>query len=156
MIIIEIRLLTPEGVKFDGEEPASMLEIVDTDDMSFPAPVKYDLKASLVSGGVLVAGRAWTRIAGRCGRCLERFEADIAAADICHFYENVNGPELDVTDDIREDLILMLPANPICSDECLGLCPECGSNRNLKPCRCHDAKPANPAWDGLDDLKFEK
>jgi uncharacterized protein len=156
MIIIEIRLLTPEGVKFDGEEPATMLDIADTDDMSFAAPVKYDLKASLVSGGVLVEGWVRTRIAGRCGRCLERFEADVTATDICHYYENVNGPELDVTEDIREDLVLMLPANPLCGDDCLGLCPECGANRNRKSCRCRDKAPSNPAWSGLDDLKFEK
>ena len=156
MIKFIVHQLTPEGIVFDGEEPAAILEIADTPELSFPTPVRYRLKASLVSGGVLVEGETWTGIAAQCGRCLERFETEVRATDLCHFYENVNEPELDVTEDLREDLLLLVPPNPICDEDCLGLCLKCGGNRNLKPCKCHEKKPGNPAWGDLDNLKFEK
>lgn len=156
MIKFIVHQLTPEGIVFDGEEPVAILEIADTPELSFPTPIHYRLKASLVSSGVLVEGETWTGIAAQCGRCLEMFETEIRATDICHFYENVSEPELDVTEDIREDLLLAVPPNPICDEDCLGLCLKCGGNRNLKPCKCHEKKPGNPAWGDLDNLKFEK
>jgi uncharacterized protein len=51
------------------------------------------------------------------------------------FYQ---GDEVDLAPLLREAMILSLPTVPLCSDECRGLCPHCGANRNVGRCGCHD------------------
>ena len=58
----------------------------------------------------------------------------------------------DLTDIIRQALVLELPMKPICRDDCQGLCPQCGANRNESPCDCRVEEP-DPRWEGLKKLK---
>lgn len=109
-----------------------------------------------VEGGLVDTGR-YLEVAGsiradgdfECGRCLEsmcmavtadfaeRFVADgttpnQADGDV-GFY---SGEELDITELVRETLLLAEPLTPVCSQECLGLCPQCGLNLNKDCCSC--------------------
>lgn len=45
--------------------------------------------------------------------------------------------KLDLTPRIREALLLQIPFAPLCREDCKGLCPVCGVDRNQQPCRCH-------------------
>ena len=100
------------------------------------------------------------RVAGTlelaCGRCLEPFmwpvdaafdlrylpqaantgegEQEVAGEDLdVAFYE---GDTIDLGQLLREQFYLALPMKPLCRDDCLGLCPVCGSNRNAGECAC--------------------
>ena len=54
-------------------------------------------------------------------------------------------------DVLREQLVLALPMRTLCIEECKGLCPQCGKNRNTGACKC---QPANDArWEALKGLK---
>jgi uncharacterized metal-binding protein YceD (DUF177 family) len=46
------------------------------------------------------------------------------------------GPHIDLSAGIREAILLSQPITPVCREACLGLCPECGTNLNLKRCTC--------------------
>jgi uncharacterized protein len=59
-----------------------------------------------------------------------------------------DGETIDVDELVREQLLLALPSRALCGDECKGLCPTCGANRNTNPCDCHD-KEIDPRWAGL-------
>jgi uncharacterized protein len=59
-----------------------------------------------------------------------------------------DGETIDVDELVCEQLLLALPARALCGDECKGLCPTCGANRNTSPCDCHD-KEIDPRWAGL-------
>jgi uncharacterized protein len=48
---------------------------------------------------------------------------------------------LDLVDLLREQFVLALPMKPLCSEECRGLCPQCGTNLNTTQCAC------TPAWE---------
>jgi len=50
-----------------------------------------------------------------------------------------------------EQVQLSIPMKPLCNDNCLGLCPECGANRNKEQCRC--ATPADDRWGALADIR---
>jgi uncharacterized protein len=54
------------------------------------------------------------------------------------------GGELDLSDELRDALVLAIPFNPLCEEACRGLCPLCGNNRNLVPCKHAAATPASP------------
>jgi uncharacterized metal-binding protein YceD (DUF177 family) len=54
------------------------------------------------------------------------------------------GGELDLSDELRDELALAIPFNPLCDEACRGLCPLCGGNRNIVPCTHAAATPAKP------------
>ncbi|MFH1700247.1 MAG: DUF177 domain-containing protein [Candidatus Zixiibacteriota bacterium] len=63
--------------------------------------------------------------------------------------------EVDISQPIREALILEIPLKPICADSCRGLCPLCGGNKNVHPCDCR-LESADSRWDGLKDLLVDQ
>ena len=54
------------------------------------------------------------------------------------------GHEIDLGDFIREVLTLALPVQPLCREDCRGLCPHCGADRNASPCHCDDQHAKSP------------
>ncbi len=77
----------------------------------------------------------------------EEVEIDEGEAEI-GFYEN-GGIELE--DVIREQVLLALPMQRVCSEECRGICPACGRNRNESACECLPG-PGDARWSSLRDL----
>jgi uncharacterized protein len=66
-----------------------------------------------------------------------------------------DGAVIDVDDLVREQLLLALPAQVLCQDECKGLCPICGGDKNLKNCNCQEAE-IDPRWAGLKEIVNRK
>jgi uncharacterized protein len=60
--------------------------------------------------------------------------------------------ELDVSQEIRDLVLLNLPFQVFCSPDCKGLCPRCGANLNSESCRCAEAE-ADPRWEALRGLR---
>lgn len=66
------------------------------------------------------------------------------------FYE---GDEIDLTEPIRENILLELPMKPLCDEDCQGLCPTCGVNLNEAECKCEAvAESVDPRLAKLKDL----
>ena len=53
---------------------------------------------------------------------------------------------------MREQFVLSIPYAPLCKDDCLGLCAQCGADRNVAPCGCE--KPIDPRFVALQGLKL--
>ena len=86
-----------------------------------------------------------------CARCLEPArlalelplavtyvseDADDAEDDEDPDLVKLDGGEIDVGDQVRDEILLAIPINPLCQEACLGLCLVCGGNRNLVACGC--------------------
>jgi uncharacterized protein len=63
----------------------------------------------------------------------------------------LDGVKIDVAELVRENLLLALPAQPLCDEGCRGLCPRCGTNRNGGTCPC-SATGLDPRWRKLESL----
>jgi uncharacterized protein len=59
---------------------------------------------------------------------------------------------IDVAELVREQILLNLPEQVFCAEDCKGLCPQCGANRNLIDCKCEE-KEIDPRWAALKNLK---
>ena len=95
-----------------------------------------------------------------CDRCAEEFSRDVSQ----HFthllvkelenedddFIEVPTGELDLDELIREDIILDLPYVFLCSEDCKGLCSQCGANLNKNPCACK--QPIDPRLSALMDF----
>jgi len=122
------------------------------------ADVELDLKLESVMEGVLVTGTGDAPLAAECGRCLEptggRLTVDVQ--ELFGYERAPDDPEapvldgdlLDLTDLLRDAVVLALPLNPVCDDECAGLCPGCGGKlADLGPDHIHDN--LDPRWAAL-------
>lgn len=108
---------------------------------------------------VLVRGEIEATVSQDCGRCLEPVSArvkayvdvrvsprpavasniELGADDLdTDFYDT---DELDLAGLIRTETTLALPMKPLCREDCRGLCPMCGGNRNLVRCECRERPP---------------
>lgn len=124
------------------------------------------LEASMAgTGRVLVRGSLKATFRRPCRRCLEEvdeaFEEELTVLyarpeelqegdDEVRPLEPV-GHVLDVTEAVREEVILGAPQYVLCDPDCKGLCPVCGANLNETECDC-TLEEADPRWDVLREL----
>ncbi|MBR3506257.1 MAG: DUF177 domain-containing protein [Lentisphaeria bacterium] len=147
----------------DGTESAEILELPpDADPPLAPAgDIAYHLSAVMAGSDLIVTGRASVPLATVCARCLDDIRVTIAVKDLCFHFEKVRDLEVDLTDDVREELLLAVPSCFYCSPDCKGICPMCGANLNHASCSC-DTRQAEPEpdaaapspWDQLDALNL--
>lgn len=64
-------------------------------------------------------------------------------------YEN---EEINLDELVREQILLNLPTQAFCRENCKGLCEKCGANKNTEDCNC-EAKEVDPRWAALKNLK---
>jgi uncharacterized protein len=103
-----------------------------------------------------------TTLALTCGRCLEEFEFPISAklrvsaAESAEYEDSgemilIEDGQAEIMPRIEEEIFSLIPLNPLCSEECRGLCPFCGANQNLTSCSCEN-NDIDPRWQKLKQL----
>ena len=129
------------------------------------APVELDLRTEAVMEGVLVTGTARAALEGECVRCLEPIteEIEVRFQELFVYDDREVDPdeELEVSklqDDLvdlepllRDAVVLALPFQPLCEDDCPGLCAECGARLADDPDHTH-GEPVDPRWAALATL----
>lgn len=127
--------------------------------------VELDLLLEAVMEGVLVTGTAHAVLDGECARCLEPISDEIEARfqELFVYTEHQTSHDEDdevsrLEDDLvdlepllRDSVVLALPFQPLCEDDCPGLCTECGARLADDPDHSHEA-PIDPRWAGLTAL----
>lgn len=127
------------------------------------AEIALDLRLEAVSEGVLVTGTVRADAVGECARCLEPFteSVDLYLTELFAYPNSVTDQttEDDEVYRVEDDLIdlepvlvdtvgLELPLQPLCSDDCAGLCPECGIRLAIAESG-HRHETMDPRWAGL-------
>ncbi len=141
--------IPPDGKHFEGTEPASVLDVNDPQTVPV-APLHYALDVGLSDGGLFATGRLESAFRVDCVACLESFEYPIRIADFACQIELNGSEQVDLTEHLREDILLALPAHPHCDWN--GSKP-CGGAA-LAPQEEPQAEKPKPVWTALDRLKF--
>jgi len=127
--------------------------------------IVLDLRLEAVLDGVLLSGVASMDLDGECARCLDEIHDELDV-DIAEFFlyaapkdVNEDAEELVLTDDmidldpiLRDAVVGAIPFQPLCSDDCPGLCPDCGARLADDPDHTHEAA-IDPRWANLTALK---
>ncbi len=146
-----------EGLIIDLEEHLT------PDDGSVVAPVVSHLELMKTGTEVMVSGRVQTEVIRECSRCLRSFRrsVNIPVNVVYHPAEEVAGEgqparhalnidemdmgfyrdgEIDITELLREQIVLAGEMKPLCDEACKGICPHCGTDLNTesKHCTCSD------------------
>jgi uncharacterized protein len=127
------------------------------------APVRARLRVESVVEGVLVTGTVSGDARLECARCLSAHEGRVDV-DVCDLFVapgvetaeedayRVADTELHLEPMLRDAMVLALPLNPVCRDDCQGLCARCGADLNHGACDCTDDE-IDPRWAALTALR---
>lgn len=151
---------------------------LDLEPLEFQGPIHVEIEAGLRGDLVLVRGRVTGKVRRTCCRCLKgvwtffetsvdvhyRRGKDPAASGfekekeltedeaLTVFFE---GETFSIREEIREAILLDEPMKFLCSEDCSGLCPECGIDRNTGHCRCSRVF-VDPRWSKLENWDKNK
>jgi len=151
-IRVNVKHIVEEGLSITGNLPPAIFDIGENDRLNSPNPLAYELTAVPTAHDIIVRGTLRTTLRCRCDRCLLYYDHPVENSDVCLFYEEVTDDFLDLTEDVREDILLGFPQKCLCIPDCRGLCPECGHNLNVRECDCPTPASAPSAFDKLDGL----
>ena len=128
-------------------------------------PLELDLRLESVVEGVLVSGTVTATASGECVRCLDPVTAQVVV-DLQELYAHpgheveedddteplpeMDGDLVDLEPVLRDAVVLALPLQPLCRDDCPGLCSQCGARLAEDPEHQHDVVDAR--WEALRGL----
>jgi DUF177 domain-containing protein len=178
-VLISVKELELKKVHFQVAFPPGEIEFFDDGDrLTQASPLQAEGSAELLAntlGEIRVRGHLAVRMRCDCNRCLEpaefpidssfdlfyrpadaedreeEVEIDEGEAEIA-FYE---GSGIDLKDVLREHVLLAMPMQRVCRQECHGICPVCGQNRNLINCGC-EAKLVDDRWSALKKVQVKE
>ncbi len=129
---IRISEIPEEGLTVSGDvDPAGM--DMETPVLKFPRPLRLTATFQRERETVLVAARLEGETRQTCGRCLEPYTRPYDN-EFGLDYEVREDPYLDITGEVREEILLSHPVLFLCKEDCRGLCPRCGTNLNERSC----------------------
>jgi uncharacterized protein len=170
---VRIELENLEGRKGDFAHVYQPDELNPVDErVRLTAPAAVTGKVRLSGNEVFVSGHVDTRAQIECDRCLQPVEAPVSADFTLDYitgseYESsevaelteaemsvavFDGEGLDVDEIVKEQILLAVPTRMLCREDCKGICPECGIDRNTGECSCV-ADNIDPRWAALKNFK---
>ena len=172
-MFFHLRDLEVRAARFKVEIPAGGIEFLDPK-LRQAGPLEASGTAEFTVealGEIRVKGHVKVRMEGECDRCLEPTALPIDS-DFELFYQPVEesrggeervlddgeaamgfyeGEGLELNDVLREFVLLALPMQRLCKEDCVGICPVCGQNRNKQACQCQTAA-TDDRWAALKEV----
>ncbi len=148
-------------------------DVAPTEEFSCVGPVVGEIEVENTGSLLLVRGELRALVRLVCVRCLGMFEHPLRMKIEEEFATEETEPDiptmdrdepeasamshfvLDVTEFVRQQLLVHIPMAFVCRDDCRGICPQCGNDLNEGPCGC-PVEPSDSRWDRLADVLKEK
>ncbi|MFT4579705.1 MAG: hypothetical protein ACI9UO_002551 [Nitrospinales bacterium] len=172
-MIFEIEKIPEGGLNFDLLEGKELFGI-DQPDCALTDDVKVWGKLTKIEREVCFYGDLEASLLVTCTRCLKPFPLQVKSIIQVHFIprakESSPGSEVELTETdiekelyedervdlhgpIRDQILLDVPLILLCQENCKGICPECGNDRNSDPCECKNDGQVDPRFAILQKLK---
>ena len=172
-MVFDIEEIGEEGLSFEFEADIDQLDI-EQEDCSLNKIVEVRGRLTRVGDNVYLKGDVNTELALKCSRCLDRFIQPVSSKFKARFmpFENKTdshrelelqdsdidvecyvGHRVDLTQSIRDEILLTVPVVCLCVDDCMGICPQCGIRLNEGSCECTNDLTLDPRLEVLKKLK---
>jgi uncharacterized protein len=169
---MRIELENLEGGKSDFAHVYQPDDLNPVDErISLTQPATVSGKVRLADNEVFVNGHVETRAQVECDRCLQPVKLPVNADFALEYitgseYESsgvvelteaemsvsvFDGQAIDVDEIVKEQIVLAVPTRMLCREDCKGICPECGADRNKGDCNC-TTNDIDPRWAALKNL----
>jgi uncharacterized protein len=159
-LTVSLQQLSRDEVHLSGELPAAALDLGPADEMvRVQTPLRYELDVQKFDEAILAQGTLEITLHCQCVRCLKAFPYSLVFPDwACHLPLSgedavpVNNDSVDLTPQIREDILLGFPQHPVCEPGCKGLVdsPQQAPDQSGG----QETTLSASTWTELDKLKF--
>ena len=176
-MLFDVVILEHRTIAFDTTLPVGAIDFSGSD-WRQPGDLNAAGTAELLDPGasrtIRIQGRVHGGMEGTCVRCLEpaltqidgnidlfyspmsviaeKEDISIRSADTeIGFYED---PGVELSDVLREQILLWLPMRSLCGEQCNGICSQCGKNLNLGTCSCQPDQ-GDARWDALRNIQLK-
>jgi uncharacterized protein len=180
MLVINVARIPPEGLEIKESLQPGEVHLEEEDNFTLAPGGRLECRLERgEDDSVHVRGKLSARLTLQCGRCLEPFalpveqdldlfylrrrsdepgeeedEVELADRDMVIAY--YDDDELDLGEMVREQFFLAVPLKRLCREECGGICPTCGGNRNQTRCECPPPEAAASPFGSLRKLLEDK
>lgn len=173
--LISLNDLPPDGKEFTLDDQEIWEEPIKEFKMEYDitTPLRMKIFIQPVDEGILLKGTLSGAVAIPCNRCAE--QADVSIDSKIEEYEEIppetrhekdheqsalitfnnHAPMFSLSDFAWEQFLLAMPTNPLCRDDCKGICPDCGANLNVAACDC-SRNQTDPRMAALANVKIAK
>ena len=148
-LILYAKRIKEHGLTVEADFPPKLLDLQDGD-ISFVDRVLVNLRAHIVTKQILVQGTMDASIQSECARCLSPVVQKIHLAEVLFTYEYENQDFVDLSPEVRDELLLALPMRLLCREDCKGLCPRCRKNWNEGTCGCSARSAKSHGFEALE------
>lgn len=168
-MLIDLASVGTSPKKLRSEFAGALIDL--EGDGSVVGDARFDGETYRDEQRIHISGMITAEVAMDCTRCLQPLRRKIEVAfddvfvDSAHESRNseteltiadmdeslVIGGRVDLAEVVREQILLALPEQIFCREDCRGLCPQCGGNRNLIDCSC-EREEIDPRWAALKNL----
>ncbi len=138
---IRVNDISKDGMELTESQDAGALDL-SRDDLRFVLPIAITAFVTRDKDEVYAHIATKGKLEITCARCLSPYRIDFKK-DFDLSYEVKGKTTLDLSDDIRQEIILEYPLKPLCKQDCKGLCQVCGNNLNEGSC---GHKPDSRKW----------
>ncbi len=149
---IHLRHIHSDGLRLEGEEEISIPEF-EAAGVRCTGPLRYALDLGISEGALWASGAITQPVELQCVRCLEAFAYAIDVPAFSLHLELTGPEEIDLAPNVREDILLNLPAHPHCDREGGQVCQAEKLVRADAEKSGAEGKP-QPDWSALDKLKL--
>jgi uncharacterized protein len=134
-----------DDARITGDIDVDLTAVSGTDDITVRGSIGHPWRAA--------CRRCLTEVTGRTAVDVDEIYADSVGEDDDAF--EIVGDQVDLAPAIREYVVLELPDDVLCREDCAGICPQCGTDRNAGACGC-DTTVRDERWAILDQLRADE
>ena len=132
---IQVNRIPEEGLKEHASYDPAELDM-ERWDIRLPEPFEVDAFVTKADQEVVVDVDIRCPVHMTCSRCLEEFN-QVVTPEALFTYSAQTTDVVDITEDVRQEILLAFPMIPVCRPDCKGLCSVCGQNLNAGSCPHH-------------------
>ena len=147
---VHVLQIPEDGLHIEGEAPNEVLDL-NSDRAKATSPIAYSLDVGLSGGGLFATGTLSVEVECQCVRCLEKFARSLNVDDFACQVELDGREMVDLTEHVREDILLALPAHPHCDWDGEKVCK---AQFRDAPSEAEPLDDPREVWKGLDKLKL--
>ena len=136
---IQVNRIPEEGLRERASYDPAALDM-ERDDVHLVQPFAVDAFITKADTELVVDADIRCPVRLACARCVEEFDSTVTAKAL-FTYQVAADDVVDITEDVRQEVILAYPMVPVCRPDCKGLCASCGQNLNAGTCS-HQAEAA--------------
>ncbi len=135
MIKISVRDIPSHGLDIDQSIPKEGIGL-SSEEADIRSLLNVKARLEKVNNSIIADTRIKAEFGYMCARCLEELSSMEERSYKFDFEIDPGSEYIDLGEEIRQEIIMSNPARVLCSKDCKGICPECGTNLNIEQCKC--------------------